>query len=213
MSPLPGHDALSSTLRPVTTTDEISLERNGAITSNAIITSATHTTATITSRPNFRVFGDRQHEAQYLGTHQRQVGYLPYNVPTSNASQGNQNNDIALAIQQLASSNEIASLPKSELLTFDSSSKNYNRFIASFKVNIKNKKSINDTNLTTIKDSIDDFDVNYAPRIEPASKEKLSGNMVSSSTEENSTIPDNYDSPDKSLQRIELDCIKLAMNT
>ena len=128
---------LSSTLRPVTST------------SNAITTSATHTTATITFRPNSRVFGDRQHEAQYLGTQQRQVGYLPHNVPTGNASQGNQNNDIALASQQLPSSNEIASLPKSELLTFDSSSKNYNRFMASFKVNIENKKSIDDTTKLT----------------------------------------------------------------
>ena len=152
MSPLPGHEALSSTLRPVTTStnsDEIIMKGNRAPTSNAITTSATYTTATVTTRPNLRVFGDRQHEAPGFESHNRQVGYLPYVQPMNNTIQGHQSNDIALAIQQLASSNEIASLPKSELLTFDSSSKNYNRFMASFKVNIENKRSTDDTTKLT----------------------------------------------------------------
>ena len=127
MSPLPGHEALSSTLKPVrtsTNSDEITMKGNKAPTSNAITTSATYTSATVTTRPNLRVFGDRQHEAPGFESHNRQVGYLPYVQPMNNTIQGHQSIDIALAIQQLASSNEIASLPKSELLTFDSSSKN-----------------------------------------------------------------------------------------
>ena len=151
MSPLPQHEALSSTLQPVSTTisGEIIMRGNGAVTSNAITTSATYAAVTATTRSNLRNYGDRKYETPYLSTHNRQIGYNPYAQPIRNTAPANQSSEIALAIQQLASSNEIASLPKSELLTFDSSSKNYNRFMASFKVNIENKKSIDDTTKLT----------------------------------------------------------------
>ena len=84
MSPFPGHEALSSTLRPVTTStnsDEIIMKGNRASSSNETTTSPTYSTTTVTTHPNLRVFGDRQHEAPSFETHIRQVGYLPYTGP------------------------------------------------------------------------------------------------------------------------------------
>ena len=141
-----------STLQPTTSSNEIIMKGNLAATTTSAPTTTTYATVTASSRP-LQIHGNRFNENVQAGTQMlqavsnQQTGYLP---PLQHQSApAIPQNEIATAIQQLASSNEIASLPKSELLTFDSSSKNYNRFMASFKVNIENKKSIDDTTKLT----------------------------------------------------------------
>ena len=84
MSPLPGHEALSSTLRPVTTStnsDEIIMKGNRTSSSNDTTTSATYASTTVTTCPNLRVFGDRQNEAACFESRNRQFGIFQMSSP------------------------------------------------------------------------------------------------------------------------------------
>ena len=139
MSPLVkvSRPALSSTLRRITTTkQEIIMKGNLATTTSAPV---------ITASTQYRVYGDDDAERPVFGQYQpfyagkndlRQVDYQPPTVTFNNPPLSNQQSEMAEAIKQLASSNEMARLPKSEIISFNGSSKNYQRFIASFEVNI-----------------------------------------------------------------------------
>ena len=141
---------LSSTLRPIATTkQEIIMKGNLATTTSAPVT----TTAT-----QYKVYGDDfaegivfgQYQSLYTGRNeQRQVSYQQPAVTFNNPPLSNQQYEMAEAIKQLASSNEMARLPKSEIISFDGSSKNYQRFLASFDVNIGKSTTIDDTTKLT----------------------------------------------------------------
>ena len=137
---------LSSTLRPIATTkQEIIMKGNLVTTTSAPMTTAATQYRTYgddyTERP---VFG--QYQSLYTGrSEQRQVGGQQPTVTFNNPPLSNQQYDMAEAIKQLASSNEMARLPKSEIISFDGSSKNYQRFVASFDVNIGKSTAIDDT--------------------------------------------------------------------
>ena len=123
---------LSSTLRPIVTTaptTEIKMTGNSSrpATSLTTGTSGSDGMAITTTAPTYRSFGDnlgllRKYNEQ-VRPQTTNIGYQP---PLDAAAQ------IAAALDRLAVSNEAALLPKSELITFDSNAKNYQRFITSF---------------------------------------------------------------------------------
>ena len=108
---------LSSTLRPIATTkQEIIMKGNLVTTTSAPMTTAATQYKSYgddyTERP---VFG--QYQSLYTGrSEQRQVGCQQPTVTFNNPPLSNQQYDMTETIKQLASSNEMARLPKSDII-------------------------------------------------------------------------------------------------
>ena len=119
---------MSSTLRPTVTTSEVIMTGNRYLPATSLTTRTSRNDGVTitTTAPTYRSFGDNLGLLRKYNEQVRPQPNTGCQPPLDATAQ------IAAALDRLAVSNEAALLPKSELITFDSNAKNYQRFITSF---------------------------------------------------------------------------------
>ena len=136
-------ERMSSTLRPSKT---IQHEHN--VTTGGPLTVQTNPTINtkwnpVVSAGNYRLFGDGERTVNF-----REPLY-DTNVPRKPPeATGSAHEELAQAMKRLAVANEAVMLPKSEILRFDGSARNFQRFLTSFDMNVDSKGISDSAKLT-----------------------------------------------------------------
>ena len=108
---------------------EIIMKENRATVTTTAATITTTTVSAPSATYLLRAYGDRQGDFwrdRDVGDASPLTSQMGYQPPTSRFETV-QTGELASAIQKLASANELSQLPRTELITFDGSSKNYQR--------------------------------------------------------------------------------------
>ena len=158
LSPLisgPSPERPSSTVhRPVATTtasseysrDTTDLNLNRTIFQPRSAALSTTTTAPVgppVTTQQYRLYGDGERTVNF------REPYYDTNVPQqAQHTQSDPGTDLAAAISKLAVANQASMLPKSEIIKFDGSARNFQRFLNSFDLNIGSKDIDDSAKLT-----------------------------------------------------------------
>ena len=134
---------MSSTLRPSKT-----IQHKHNVTTGGPLTVQTNPTINtkwnpVVSAGNYRLFGDGERTVNF-----REPLY-DTNVPRKPPeATGSAHEELAQAMKRLAVANEAVMLPKSEILRFDGSARNFQRFLTSFDMNVDSKGISDSAKLT-----------------------------------------------------------------